>query len=147
MAAPDVSPKSPWHVWVVGVVGVLWNAYGGYDFTMSLAKGEAYYRQVGMTDAQIAHMAAFPSWMIVVWAIGVWGALLGSMLVLLRSKRAVESFAASFGGILMSLVYAYAISPMPDTGSAELGMQGIILAGCVFFMWYAVRARKAGHLR
>jgi len=147
MAAPDVSPKTPWHLWVVGVLGLLWNSYGGFDFTMSLTRGDAYYREVGMTDAQIAHMATYPAWMILVWAIGVWGALLGAVLLLARSKWAVEVFAASLAGFLMSLVYAYVISPMPDSGNAMAIMQGVILAGCVFFVWYAVRARKAGHLR
>jgi hypothetical protein len=132
---------------VVGVLGLLWNSYGGFDFTMSLTRGDAYYREVDMSDAQIAHMATYPAWMIFVWAIGVWGALLGAVLVLARSKWAVEVFAASLAGFLMSLVYAYLISPMPDSGSAMAIMQGVILAGCVFFVWYAVRARKAGHLR
>ena len=147
MARSASSAKSPWHVWVVGVVGLLWNSYGGYDFTMSLMKGDTYYREAGMSDAQIAHMAAYPTWMYAVWAIGVWGALLGAVLVLARSKWAVEVFVASLAGFVMSLVYAYAISPMPGSGGSMLVMQGVILAGCVFFVWYAVRARKAGYLR
>lgn len=141
------STKRPWHLWAVGALGLLWNSYGGYDFTMSLAKGEAYYREVGMSDAQIAHMAAYPAWMIVVWAVGVWGAVLGSLLVLARSRWAVEVFSASLAGFLMSLVYGYVIAPMPDSTSATLVAQCVILAGCVFFIWYAVRARRAGQLR
>ena len=147
MAAAEVSPKPPWHLWVVGVLGLLWNSYGGYDFTMSLTQGEAYYRAVGMSDAQVSQIAAYPAWMFVVWAIGVWGALLGAVLLLARSKWAAAVFAASLAGFLMSLVYTYVISPMRDAGGAMVIMQGIIFAACVFFVWYAVRARKAGHLR
>jgi hypothetical protein len=39
-----------------------------------------------------------PAWMTGVWAIGVWGALAGSVLLLLRSKWAVHVFAASLAG-------------------------------------------------
>jgi hypothetical protein len=139
--------KTPWHLWAVGVLGLLWNSYGGYDYFMSMTKGANYMRSVGMTDAQIAHMAAFPAWMVAVWAIGVWGALLGALLLLLRSRWAVEVFIASLVAFVISLIYAYGVSPMPDSGGAMMVMQGVILAGCVFFAWYAMRAKKAGHLR
>jgi hypothetical protein len=51
-----------------------------------------------MTDAQIAFMARYPSWMHAVWALGVWGSVLGSILLLLRSKWAFHAFAVSIAG-------------------------------------------------
>jgi hypothetical protein len=39
------------------------------------------------------------------WALGVWGALAGSMLLLLRSRRAVTAFAASLVGLAVSTGY------------------------------------------
>ncbi len=139
--------KTPWHLWAVGVVGVLWNAYGAYDYFMSKTGGEAYLRSVGMTDAQIAYYDAMPSWMTVVWAVGVWGALLGSALLLLRSKWAFEVFIASLIAYVLSLVYSYAINPAPGMTGAIQIMQAVILIGCLFFAWYARFARKQGHLR
>ena len=73
---------APWHFWVVAVVSLLWNSFGGYDYTMSHLSGDAYYRQMGMTEGQITAMVAYPSWMHAVWAVGVWGSVLGSILLL-----------------------------------------------------------------
>src|SRR5690349_9856281 len=100
------TPRStPWHFWVVAAASALWNGFGGYDYTMSHVQGEAYYRQMGMTDAQIAYMASYPTWMHAVWAIGVWGSVLGAILLLLRSKWAFHAFAVSFLGALGNLAY------------------------------------------
>ncbi len=140
--------RTPWHLWVVGIVGVLWNSFGCYDFAMSMIGGDVYLRDAGMTDAQIAYFNAMPAWMIAVWAIGVWGALLGALLLLLRNKLALPVFAASLTAYALSLVYTYALS----NGGAVMGqamwiMQSVILVACVFFFWYAWFARKRGLLR
>lgn len=139
--------KTPWHLWAVGLVGLLWNAYGGYDYFMTKTKGEDYLRSLNMTEAQIAHYAAMPAWMTAVWAVGVWGALLGTALLLLRSKFAVPVFAASLIAFVASVVYSAFIAPVPGMGATMWIMYGIIFAGCAFFLWYAARARKLGHIR
>jgi predicted lysophospholipase L1 biosynthesis ABC-type transport system permease subunit len=141
-----LAPKAPWHIWVVGIVGLLWNAYGAYDYVMSKTQGEAYFQSLGMTEGQIAHYHAMPAWMTAVWAVGVWGAVAGTVLLLLRSRLAVEVFIASLIGFIISLVYAYLIAPMPDAPSIMPVIQGVILAGCLFFAWYAWAQRKAGVL-
>ncbi len=139
--------RTPWHLWAVGILGLLWNAYGGFDYFMSKTRGDAYLQSVGMTPEQIAHFNAMPSWMTVVWAVGVWGALLGAVLLLMRSRYAVPVFAASLVAYVLSLVYAYLIAPMPGGSPAIVVFQLVILAGCVFFAWYARRARQRGWLR
>lgn len=140
--------RTPWHLWAVGGIGLLWNAYGAFDYFMSKTQGEAYFRQLNMTDAQIAHYHAMPGWMTAVWAVGVWGALAGSLLLLLRQRLAAPVFIASLLAYGMSLIYAYVIAPMPDMNTQSLViMQGVILAGCVFFAWYAMVQAKAGVLR
>jgi hypothetical protein len=139
--------RAPWHLWAVGLVGLLWNAYGGFDYFMSKTRGDAYLQSVGMTPEQIAHLNAMPAWMTVVWAVGVWGALLGAVLLLLRSRYAVPVFVASLVAYVLSLVYAYLISPMPGSDASLVIVQLVILVGCLFFAWYAIRARQRGWLR
>ena len=70
--------RTPWHLWVVGVVGVLWNAFGCIDYTMTNIQGDVWLRSMGMTAEQIASFNAMPAWMTAVWAVGVWGAMLGT---------------------------------------------------------------------
>jgi hypothetical protein len=147
MYVAGATPRTPWHLWGVGVLGLLWNAYGGFDYFMSKTRGDAYLQSVGMTPEQIVHFNAMPAWMTVVWAVGVWGALLGAVLLLIRSRYAVPVFVASLVAYVLSLVYAYLISPMPGSGPAIVILQFVILAGCLFFVWYAMLARRRGWLR
>src|SRR3712207_1087839 len=87
--------RTPWHLWLVGVLSLLWNGFGAYDYLMTNTQGDAYLRSMGLTEAQMAYYDAMPAWMTAVWAIGVWGATLGSVLLLLRRRWAVPVFTAS----------------------------------------------------
>ncbi|MEZ5895138.1 MAG: hypothetical protein R3C51_01940 [Parvularculaceae bacterium] len=139
--------KTPWHLWAVGVFGVLWNGFGCFDYVMTTTRGAEYMRAAGMSDAQIEHLLAAPAWMTAVWAVGVWGGLAGAVLLLLRSKLAVPVFIVSLAAYVASLVYAYAIAPMPGDSAAMMVIQAIIFGGCVFFIWYSSRAKSTGLLR
>lgn len=138
----------PRSLWIVGLISLLWNLYGAYDYTMSKTGGDAYLKSVGMTDAQIAYFHAMPTWMTIPWALGVWGAVAGSLLLLLRSRWAPTAFLVSLGGLVVSLVYNYALSDgLAVNGQQSLIMYGVILAGCLVFLWFANRMAKAGVLR
>ena len=139
--------KTPWHLWAVGVFGVLWSGFGCFDYVMTTTRGADYMRAAGMSDAQIEHLLAAPAWLTAVWAVGVWGGLAGAVLLLLRSKLAVPVFIASLAAFVASLVYAYAISPMPGDGAGMMVMQVVIFIICVFFVWYSSRAKSSGLLR
>ena len=137
--------STPWWFWVVAVVSLLWNAIGGYDYTMSHLQGEVYYEQSGMTPAQIAMMAAYPSWMHAVWAIGVWGSVAGSLLLLLRSRWALHAFALSFLGAAGSLAY----TATTHGGAQAMGLifPIVICVICLVFAWFAWAMTKRGVLR
>lgn len=148
MTDTNTRAKTPWHLWAVGVLGLLWNSFGAFDFTMSVTQGEAYFRSAGMTEAQIALFKAMPAWTYVPWAVGVWGAVAGSILLLLRSKWALHAFVASLAGLLVSLVYTYLLSDVAKAmGAQGMVMNAIITAACVFFVWYAWAMTKRGLLR
>lgn len=138
-------PETPRHFWAVAVLGLLWNAYGGFDYTMSHLQGEAYYRQSGMSDGQIAYMASYPVWMHAVWAIGVWGAVAGSVLMLLRSRWASPAFTASIAGAIGNTAYT-AVAP-GGPGVMGLALPMVIVSACLFFIWYARMMTRQGVLR
>lgn len=143
--AIDTGRRTPWHFWVVAALAVLWNGFGGYDYTMSHLQGETYYRQMGMSEPVIAYMETYPAWMHAVWAIGVWGSVAGSILLLLRSRWAFHAFAASVLGAIGNVAYTIA-SP----GAVEMmgvTMPLVIVALCLFFIWYAWTMTKQGVLR
>jgi hypothetical protein len=140
--------KAPWHLWLIGVLGLLWNGFGVYDYLMTVTQGEAYLRGMGMTDPQIAYFNAMPSWMTGVWAVGVWGALLGTVLLLLRSRWAVPAFRASIAALIISLLYTYVLSDGARVmGSQVVVMNAVVTTAAALFLWYASVMRRRGLLR
>lgn len=142
--------STPWHLWVVGVASLLWNAFGGYDFVMSLTQGETYWRASGMTDAMIAYYNAMPTWMYVPWVLGVWGAVAGSVLLLLRSRFAVHALALSLVGAVTSLLYGAVIEkapPPPPEMAVMAYMPYVIAVIAAFLAWYAWIMGRKGVLR
>lgn len=148
--APAAPGRTPVHLWIVGGLSLLWNAFGGYDFVMSVTRGEAYWRESGMTDAMIAYYNAMPVWMYVPWVLGVWGAVAGSILLLMRSRFAVHAFALSLLGAVVSLFYGLVIDkapPPPPEMAVMAYMPWVIVAIAAFLLWYAWAMGKRGVLR
>lgn len=145
-----MTTRTPWHLWAVGLISLLWNGYGGYDFVMSMTQGEAYWRASGMTDAMITYYNGMPTWMYLPWVLGVWGAVAGSILLLMRSRFAVHAFALSLLGAVVSLIYGLVIDP-PPAPPAEMAMMTympwVIALVAAFLAWYAWTMRKKGVLR
>ena len=139
--------KTPWHLWVVGVVTVLWNAFGCFDYTMTQTQGDAWLQSMNMTAAQLAYFHAMPAWTHAAWAIGVWGGLLGGILLLMRSTWALHVFVLSFAGFLAGVVYAFGLSNGAEVMGQGWMMQVVIGAACVFFIWYARMMSRRGVLR
>ena len=96
---------TPWHLWAVGVVSLLWNAMGALDYTMTELKNATWLST--MTAEQNAWLDAFPAWAVALWALGVWGAFAGSVLLLARSRFAVAAFAVSFVGLVGTTLYQH----------------------------------------
>jgi hypothetical protein len=148
LAMKDAPVKTPWHVWLVGVSALLFNAIGVFDFVMSMARGAEYQASAGMTPDQIAHYQQMPSWMTVVWAVGVFGAFLASILLLLRRKQAWLVFILSLAAFVVSLLYTYILT----NGGAVMGEQmavtsAVIAALLAFFSWYSRYMTLRGVLR
>ena len=142
------APRASWAFWLVAVLALLWNAFGAYDYWMSQTRGAAYLEGMGMTPDQIAYFNAMPGWLTGVWAIGVWGAVAGAILMLIRSRWAAAAYAASLAALLASLVYAHLLSDGGEVmGAQGLIMNAVITAAAVFFLWFSWRMAKRGVLR
>jgi hypothetical protein len=125
--------RTPWHLWLVGVVAVLFNAIGVYDFVMSMTQGAAYMTSAGMTPAQIDHYHQMPAWMTGVWAVGVFGAFVGSVLILLRNKLAWPVLAVSLAAFLLSLAYTYVLTDGGEIMGRQMAITSAVIAGLLAF--------------
>lgn len=147
--ATSPATHTPWYHWLVSLFAIAWNGFGAFDYSMTQMKGDVWLRQMQMTDAQIAYFHTMPGWAMAVWAIGVWGGVIGGILLLLRSRHAVPVFIVSLVAFLISLVYSYLLSDGAEImgGPQTYVMNAVIFAGCIFFVWYSRHARARGILR
>lgn len=147
MATANVT-ATPTHLWVVGILSLLWNGFGGYDYVMSQLGDPAYLASIGFGPEETAWMATFPVWVEAAWAIGVWLSVLGSILLLLRSRHAATAFLVSLAGALVSLLYQFT-SDKPESLQSGLPaiMPVVILVLIVAQWYYARRQAAAGVLR
>jgi len=150
-AEPIETHGTPWHLWAVGVLSLLWNMVGITDYTLSQLGNRdwigAAAENMGITaDDMIAYIDSFPAWMHAFWALGVWGAFVGSILLLMRSRYAVWSFAASLLGLAVTTLYRVT-TPQPEWMQGDVAMNVIIWSIATFLLIYAVSMRNKGVLR
>ena len=137
--------RVPWHFWIVSILAAIWNGFGGLDYAMSHIQPEAWFRAMGVPDAVRLAMDSYPSWMHAVWAFGVWGAVLGTIFLIIRRRFALHAFAVSTLGAVGSLAYT-ATTPVIREAMG-LMMPAAIVVICLFFVWYSQAMTKRGVLR
>ncbi len=135
--------KTPWHLWAVGIVSLLWNAMGGVDYTMSHLHSARWLEQY--TPDQIAWFNGFPIWATSCWALGVWGAIAGSILLLMRSRLAVVAFAVSLIGLIGSHIYQFTSNAPAglNTGTGTLFAAVLALVALALLLYARAMKQKA----
>ena len=144
---------TPRHLWAVGLGSLLWNAFGAYDYIMSKLGDRDYLAAmmepagVGVDDA-IAYMDAMPLWASIAWGLGVWGAVAGSLLLLLRSRFAFHAFAVSLLGLVLGAVHQLT-NPIPGMSDPAMPLMFtvVIFAITLALLWYCRRLSRMNVLR
>ena len=143
--------RTPAHLWIVGILSLIWGCFGAYDYVMTRTHNMAYLAQSmpGVDpNVGLAWIEAMPIYAQVGWALGVWGGLLGAILLLIRSRYAVWAFAVSMLGIVLSLGYQLTLAPpLPGASSAMKIMGYVIILIGAFMLWYSWSMEKKGVLR
>ncbi len=139
--------KLPVHFWVVSGLSLVWNAFGAMDYVLTQSGNAAYL--ANFTPEQRAHFDSFPTWMEAAWAIGVWGAVAGSLLLLLRNRHAVTAFALSLAGLAISTIWQIAFSATPLASlftAANWVMFAVIWIAAAALLYYAWRQGQTGRI-
>lgn len=121
--------KTPWHLWVIGVVTLIWNAGGAFDYVMTQTRSAVYL--ASFTPEQLAYFEAFPTWVNASWAIAVWGSLLGSVMLLMRSGHAVMVFTVAFLAMIATSIHNFVLS---ETKMSELMGTGAMVFSAVIVL-------------
>ncbi len=142
------TPHTPWHLWAVGIISLLWNGFGALDFVMTQTRNVEYMS--AFTPEQLAFFYSFPTWVNVTWALGIWGAVLGSLLLLFKSRFAVPIFRLSLLGMVITAIHNNLLSEIPMgevVGPTALIFTAVIFLVALALFWYAKLQRSQGILR
>ena len=141
------TPGRPWHLWLVGILGGLWSLIGVVSFMLTQMNVEAVMSQ--FPPQQRAYFESFPLWAIAFWALGVFGGVVGCLLLLLKHRLAFHVLVASaIGAIVSNLGGVFllgGLEVMRDTGG--LGFTAVPIVLGVVMAYYAWAMRKKGVLR
>lgn len=146
MNTPTATAGPRWHIWAVGLASLMWNAMGCLDFTLTVTRQPVAMAQ--MSTAMLDWLDGAPAWSIVAWGLGTWGALAGSLLLLMRNRWAVPAFAGSLLGLAGVQVWQHAGgAPAELSGAGNLAFTALLWAVAIGLLLYARRMAKAGVLR
>lgn len=136
--------KAPTLFWVASVVSLLWNGFGGYDYTMSKLKNLDYVASAVGGDRALAQkmldmLDAMPIWAHFLWGLGVWSSVLGSVLLLMRSRYAVPVFLVSFVAAGLSFIYQSTLTMPPGLDNPLMKVMPLVILGAIVLQWWWAR--------
>ena len=134
----ESATPTPKHLWVVGILGFLWDSMGAFDYIMTQTQNESYMQQ--FTPEQLEFFYGFPVWVVSLWAIAVWGGVLGTVLLLLRKKLATPVLLGSFVAMVGTAIHNFGMS----NGLEVMGGVGAVFSLLIFVfalgLWLYARA-------
>ncbi len=137
------SASSTWLI-ISGVAGLAWNAFGVFQFFAQL--GDTPTMGEGLSAAQADIVAHQPWWMLCAFAVGVFGGLIGSALLVLRRKAAVSVFTASLIGYVILYVGDITTGIFTALGMGHVVVLSIVVAIAVALLAISQSAAKRGRL-
>jgi hypothetical protein len=145
-----VSARTPAHLWIVGALSLLWSCFGALDYLMSRMHNEAFFKaMMPNMDPAVAYsyMDSMPLYASLGWGLGVWGGLLGSVLLLARSRYAVHAFAASILGMVLSFGYQLFVAKNVPAEMQSPVMPAVVAVIGIALLLYSRAMSARGLLR
>jgi hypothetical protein len=127
--------------WVISAIGLLWNLLGANQYVQQAYKTDAFKSLY--TPEQLEIISNMPAWATAAFAVGVFGGVLGCILLLLRKKQAKLLFQISLLGIIVQMIYNFFIANITEVyGPLAMIMPIMILIIALFLLSYARQAAK-----
>lgn len=140
---PTTKPSKAF--WIISGIALLWNAMGVNQYLQQAYMTDAF--KAMYTEEQLAIITSAPSWVIAVFAIAVFGGLLGSLALLLRKKIAIVLFIVSLIGIIAQMYHnLFVIDSVAIYGPGAAIMPIMVIAFALFLLWFSKFSDKKNWL-
>jgi hypothetical protein len=147
MNSPDsAKPPVPAWFWATAVLAVLWNGIGVYQYLVQVTATEASLQALPLAHQEFYD--AIPVWATSGFAVAVFGALAGSVLLLLRNRFAELMFVISLIGLFLQDIHAFVMGHGIEVfGAGAIGLPATVLAIGVALFFFARVGTARGWLR
>jgi len=139
--------RLPGTVTLIAALGVAWNLFGVYQWWGQFRARPAVLMGKGMTAEQAVLYASLPGWMASVFAIGVFGGLAGSLMLIARRSMALGILAVSLAGYLALFAGDIALGVFAAFGAPQVTVLTIVVAIAISLLALAAYAGRRGLLR
>lgn len=144
--------KVPVVYWIVGVLSLAWNSFGAVDYLMTKLRNMDYLTSaVGtpeLAQQMLAMVEAMPLWAHALWGLGVWSSILGSLLLLVRSRHAPLVFLISLVSAALSFAYQATLTMPAALDTPMMKVMPLVIVGAIVLqLWWARRKLAQGTLR
>jgi hypothetical protein len=140
------SKPNIWY-WIISVVALIWNAMGVMRYLMQAYDTEGFRAEFNAD--QLALLDSTPAWGTGVFAVAVFGGLLGCLFLLLRKKFAVILLGLSLLAVLVQMIYGWFATDMIEVFGKVDGvvMPLIVIVVAIFLYFYSKGATLKGWLK
>lgn len=139
--------KVPVWYWVLTIFFLLWNVMGVFSFFVHTFISEEALMK--LPENERALYGEYPLWTTIVFAVAVFGGMLGSIALLLRKKWAKTAFIISLIGIIPQMVhnvfFTRSIEVYGPGQAATMPIMVVIFA--LFLIWFSNYAINKNWLR
>jgi hypothetical protein len=131
--------KVPRWFWIVALLGLGWNVFGVVQF-MATAQGTVgSLMNNGLTKEQAELYVSLPQWMTGAFAVGVFGGVIGSILLLMRMPVAKTVFGISLAAYIILYIGDITQGVFAAFGLSQVLILTTVVAIAAGLLWTAVR--------
>jgi hypothetical protein len=129
-AVPSNRFSSSAPVWLIAVSlgGIAWNLFGAFQFGASVTATEESLIASGLSAEQAAVMTGYPAWMSLAFAVGVFGGLAGSALLLMRRGAAMPVLGVSLAAYVALWIGDAAHGVFAAMGASQIVIVSVVVA-------------------
>lgn len=141
----NTSNKPNKRFWIIALVAIIWNGMGVMQYLAKAYSTDSFKAQY--TKEQLSRISNEPTWVTLVFALAVFGGLLGSIALVFRKKIARVLFLISTLGVCAQMIYnLFIIKSVDIYGPAAVLMTAMILIIALFLLIYSRRVTSKGWL-
>lgn len=121
--------------WIAALLGLAWNIFGVIQFVGSLSATQESLVAGGLSPEQASVMLGYPAWMTFAFAVGVFGGLIGCVLLLLKMRVSVQVFFGSLIGYVVLYVGDLTEGVFAAIGISQVVILSIVVVIAAALFW------------